>query len=113
VPAITHLMLKNFRKLDSLRMNFQPATNVLIDDNECGKNSDLLTLDPVLSGSWPLVKNLALIPCLAARRIWGFNLSAPNRFAGRTHFFRTLRKFTGYILISMRATLTVEYLNIV
>jgi len=111
-------MLKNFRKFDSLRLNFQPATNVLIGDNECGKNSNLLTLDHVLTGSWPLVKNLALIRCLAARRIWGFrlcgfNLSAPHRFAGRTHFFRTLRKPTGYILISMRATFTVEYLNLV
>ena len=45
-------MLKNFRKCDSLRLNFQPATNVLIGDNECDKSSVLLALDLVLSGSW-------------------------------------------------------------
>lgn len=58
MPAITHLMLKNFRKFDFLRLNFQPATNVLIRDNECGKSSVFLALDLVLSGSRHWVETL-------------------------------------------------------
>lgn len=51
VPAITHLMLRNFRKFDSLRLNFHSAKNVLIGDNESGKSSVLLALDLVVNGS--------------------------------------------------------------
>jgi len=70
--VITHLMLKNFRKFDSLRLNFQPATNVLIGDNECGKNSVLLALDPVLSGSQRRVEMLGVESLISRQAVMAF-----------------------------------------
>lgn len=73
MPAITHLMLSNFRKFDSLRLNFHSAKNILIGDNESGKSSVLLVLDRVLSGSRHRVEMLgaeSLLSRQAVRAFW-------------------------------------------
>lgn len=72
MQAITHLMLKNFRKFDSLRLNFQPATNVLIGDNECGKSSVLLALDLGLSGSRHRVEMLGAESLISRQAVMAF-----------------------------------------
>lgn len=72
MPAITHLMLRNLRKFHSLRLNFQPATNVLIGDNECGKSSVLLALNLVLSGSQHRVEILGAESLISRRAVMAF-----------------------------------------
>lgn len=58
MPVITRLMLRNFKKFESLTLDFQPGRNVLIGDNESGKSSILLALDLVLGNSRHRVETL-------------------------------------------------------
>lgn len=72
MPVITSLMLRNFKKFDSLTLNFQPGRNVLIGDNESGKSSILLALDLVLSNSRHRVEALGLESLLSQHAVTAF-----------------------------------------
>lgn len=69
MPVITSLMLRNFKKFDSLTLNFEPGRNVLIGDNESGKSSILLALDLVLSDSRHRVEALGVESLLSQNAV--------------------------------------------
>lgn len=58
MPAIKKLILQNFKKFDSLMLEFDAGVNVLIGDNETGKSSVLLALDLALSASRSRVETI-------------------------------------------------------
>ncbi|HBN9565029.1 AAA family ATPase [Pseudomonas aeruginosa] len=58
MPAIKKIVVKNFKSLEDLTLEFDPERNVLIGDNETGKSSVLLALDLVLSASRSRVETI-------------------------------------------------------
>lgn len=58
MPAIKKVTLHNFKKFESLTLDFAPDVNVLIGDNETGKSSVLLALDLALSASRSRVETI-------------------------------------------------------
>lgn len=58
MPAIRKVVLQNFKKFETLTLEFDPRKNVLVGDNEAGKSSVLLALDLVLSGSRSRIESL-------------------------------------------------------
>jgi predicted ATPase len=60
MPAITKLMLQNFKQFPELDMDFNPGKNVLIGDNETGKSTVLLAIDLVNSASRSRVETIGL-----------------------------------------------------
>jgi DNA repair ATPase RecN len=77
MPVITSLMLRNFKKFDSLTLNFEPGRNVLIGDNESGKSSILLALDLVLSDSRHRVDALGVESLLSQNAVAVFQAGEP------------------------------------
>lgn len=57
---ITKLRAFNFKKFDSLEIDFKKNTNVIVGDNESGKSSILTAIDLVLSGSRSKIETLGL-----------------------------------------------------
>lgn len=57
---ITKLILENFKKFESLEINFNSDRNILIGDNEAGKSTILEALDIVLSGSRQKIESVGL-----------------------------------------------------
>lgn len=57
---IKKVVLSNFKKFDTLRLEFQPDLNVLVGDNEAGKSTILLAMDLALSGSRSKVETLGM-----------------------------------------------------
>ncbi|POF88343.1 AAA family ATPase [Pseudomonas putida] len=60
MPAITKLILKNFKQFPELDMDFNPGKNILIGDNETGKSTVLLAIDLVNSASRSRVETIGL-----------------------------------------------------
>ncbi|MFT6072868.1 MAG: putative ATP-dependent endonuclease of OLD family, partial [Alphaproteobacteria bacterium] len=57
---IKKIILKNFKKFQSLEIDFNEHYNILIGDNEAGKSSILTAIDLVLSGSRSKIENFGL-----------------------------------------------------
>lgn len=72
MPAIKKLMLQNFKKFDSLMLEFDAGVNVLIGDNETGKSSVLLALDLALSASRSRVETIGYESILAQAAVRAF-----------------------------------------
>lgn len=72
MPVITRLMLRNFKKFESMTLDFQPGRNVLIGDNESGKSSILLALDLVLGNSRHRVETLGVESLLSQKAVADF-----------------------------------------
>lgn len=58
MPSIKKIVVKNFKSLGDLTLEFDPGKNVLIGDNETGKSSVLLALDLALSASRSRVETI-------------------------------------------------------
>jgi len=58
MPAIKKIVIKNFKRIADLTLEFDPDKNILIGDNETGKSSVLLALDLALSASRSRVENI-------------------------------------------------------
>lgn len=58
MPSIKKVTLHNFKKFESLTLEFADDVNVLIGDNETGKSSVLLALDLALSASRSRVETI-------------------------------------------------------
>ncbi|MCF5651429.1 AAA family ATPase [Pseudomonas syringae] len=78
MPAITQLVLQNFKSFPALTLNFDPGTNVLIGDNETGKSSVLLALDLALSASRSRVETIGYEALFSQAAVKKF-LSGPAR----------------------------------
>ena len=72
MPTIERLVLSNFKKFDSLELEFDPELNVLIGDNEAGKSSVLLALELVMSGSRSKVETIGIETLLNADAVKAF-----------------------------------------
>lgn len=72
MPVITSLILRNFKKFESLTLDFQPGRNVLVGDNESGKSSILLALDLVLSNSRHRVETMGIDSLLSLKAVADF-----------------------------------------
>lgn len=72
MPTIERLVLSNFKKFDSLELEFDPELNLLIGDNEAGKSSVLLALELVMSGSRSKVETIGIEALLNADAIKAF-----------------------------------------
>ena len=72
MPAIKKLILQNFKKFDSLMLEFDAGVNVLIGDNETGKSSVLLALDLALSASRSRVETIGYESILAQAAVRAF-----------------------------------------
>ncbi|CAJ7322533.1 recombination protein F [Burkholderia pseudomallei] len=77
---IKKVVLSNFKKFDTLTLDFQPDLNVLIGDNEAGKSSILLAIDLALSGSRSKVEAFGIDTLLRKQAIDHF-LSGKKRVA--------------------------------
>jgi len=51
MTTIHKLILKNFKRFESIEIDLDKDRTVIVGDNECGKSSILLALDLVLSAS--------------------------------------------------------------
>ncbi|MDV3597366.1 ATP-dependent nuclease [Elizabethkingia anophelis] len=60
MKLIKKIKLKNFKKFESLEIEFDDQINLIIGDNEAGKSSILMAIDIVLSGSRNKVENIGL-----------------------------------------------------
>ncbi|MBF8776273.1 ATP-dependent nuclease [Pseudomonas fulva] len=72
MPAIKKVVLKNFKKFESLTLEFDDGINVLIGDNETGKSSVLLALDLALGASRSRVETIGLESLLAQSAVRAF-----------------------------------------
>jgi len=81
MPRINKLMLQNFKKFDSLHLQFHPGKNVLIGDNEAGKSSILMALDLTLNASRSRVESLGLESLLSQRAVNNFFSEGEKTFA--------------------------------
>ncbi|MBK4998884.1 AAA family ATPase [Pseudomonas sp. S60] len=72
MPAIKKVMLQNFKKFESLSLEFDAGVNVLIGDNETGKSSVLLGLDLALSASRSHVESIGYESLLAQSAVKAF-----------------------------------------
>lgn len=78
MPAITQLVLQNFKSFSQLTLHFDAGTNVLIGDNETGKSSVLLALDLALSASRSRVETIGYEALLNQAAVKKF-LAGPAR----------------------------------
>lgn len=78
MPAITQLVLQNFKSFPKLTLHFDAGTNVLIGDNETGKSSVLLALDLALSASRSRVETIGYEALLNQSAVRTF-LAGPRR----------------------------------
>lgn len=78
MPAITQLVLQNFKSFSELTLLFDAGTNVLIGDNETGKSSVLLALDLALSASRSRVETIGYEALLNQAAVKKF-LAGPAR----------------------------------
>lgn len=81
MPAITKLMLRNFKQFPELEMDFNPTKNVLIGDNETGKSTVLLAIDLVNSASRSRVETLGLEALINRQAVMDF-LSGEKKISG-------------------------------
>lgn len=72
MPTIERLVLSNFKKFDSLQLEFDPDLNLLIGDNEAGKSSILLALELVMSASRSKVESVGIETLLNAGAVKTF-----------------------------------------
>ncbi|MEF9506803.1 AAA family ATPase [Burkholderia sp. 1B3(2022)] len=72
MPTIEKLVLSNFKKFDSLELEFDPQLNLLIGDNEAGKSSVLLALELVMSGSRSKIETIGIETLLNADAVKAF-----------------------------------------
>lgn len=57
---ITRLKLKNFKRFQSFKVDFDDKLNILVGDNESGKSSIIEAINLVLSGSRSKVESTGL-----------------------------------------------------
>lgn len=69
---IEKVVLSNFKKFETLTIDFQSDLNVLVGDNEAGKSTILLAIDLALSGSRSKVETLGIDTLLRKQAIDGF-----------------------------------------
>lgn len=74
MPTIERLVLSNFKKFDSLEIEFDQELNLLIGDNEAGKSSVLLALELVMSGSRSKVETIGIETLLNADAVRAFQV---------------------------------------
>ena len=60
MKIINRIILKNFKRFTSFKVDFDSRLNVFVGDNESGKSSILQAIDIVLSGSRNKVENIGL-----------------------------------------------------
>ncbi|KVQ74833.1 AAA family ATPase [Burkholderia multivorans] len=72
MPTIERLVLSNFKKFDSLELEFDSELNLLIGDNEAGKSSVLLALELVMSGSRSRIESIGMETLLNADAVKAF-----------------------------------------
>ena len=60
MPTIKRLVLKNFKRFQSLELDFDNELNILVGGNEAGKSSMLQALDLVMSASRSKVEYFGL-----------------------------------------------------
>lgn len=72
MPTIERLVLSNFKKFDSLELEFDPELNLLIGDNEAGKSSVLLAMELVMSGSRSRVETIGIETLLNSDAVKAF-----------------------------------------
>ena len=68
MPAITKVVLRNFKRFDKLDLLLKPGLNVLLGDNEAGKSSVLLAIDLALSASRSKIESLGVEALLTPLR---------------------------------------------
>lgn len=78
MPAIKKIVIKNFKRIADLTLEFDPGKNILIGDNETGKSSVLLALDLALSASRSRVENIGYEALLNQGAVQNF-LAGPAR----------------------------------
>lgn len=99
MPRIKKLMLQNFKKFDSLHLQFHPGKNVLIGDNEAGKSSILMALDLTLNASRSRVESLGLESLLSQRAVNNFFLRERRLLRGYRNWSWMSSLTKGLILI--------------
>ncbi|HBR1983718.1 TPA: AAA family ATPase [Klebsiella quasipneumoniae subsp. quasipneumoniae] len=72
MPKIKKLVLENFKKFESLKLDFQSGVNVLIGDNEAGKSSVLLAMDLAMSASRNRIESLGIESLLCQKAVKAF-----------------------------------------
>jgi putative ATP-dependent endonuclease of OLD family len=60
MKSIERIKLHNFKRFETLAIDFAPDINILIGDNESGKSSVLSAINLVLSGSKSKVESIGL-----------------------------------------------------
>ncbi|KFC79763.1 ATP-dependent nuclease [Rahnella aceris] len=78
MPVIKKIVIKNFKSIADLTLEFDAGKNVLIGDNETGKSSVLLALDLTLSASRSRVENIGYEALLNQSAVQNF-LAGPAR----------------------------------
>lgn len=78
MPALTKVVLRNFKRFEKLDLPLNPGLNVLLGDNEAGKSTVLLAIDIALSASRSKIEALGVESLL--------NVDSVNAFmASRRH----------------------------
>lgn len=72
MPTITKVVLRNFKRFESLDLLLDPRVNVLLGDNEAGKSTILLAIDLALSTSRYKVETLGIESLLSAAAVTRF-----------------------------------------
>lgn len=72
MPAITKVVLRNFKRFEKLDLRLNPGLNVLLGDNEAGKSSVLLAIDLALSASRSKIEALSVESLLHASAVERF-----------------------------------------
>ena len=72
MPSIKKMVIKNFKKFESLELEVENDLNILLGDNESGKSSILLALDLVLSASRSKVETLGVESLLRVQAVEKF-----------------------------------------
>lgn len=78
MKIIKKIKLTNFKRFESLTLNFDEKMNILIGDNEAGKSSILSAIDLVLSGNRNKVENIGLENLLNSSVVERFLASKKN-----------------------------------
>lgn len=92
MPAITKVVLRNFKRFDKLDLLLKPGLNVLLGDNEAGKSSVLLAIDLALSASRSKIESLGVEALL--------NAAAVDRFMGSRRLVADLPKMLVEIFLT-------------
>ncbi|CAJ8709060.1 ATP-dependent endonuclease [Burkholderia pseudomallei] len=72
MPAITKVVLRNFKRFERLDLPLNPRLNVLLGDNEAGKSTVLLAVDLALSASRSKIEALGVEALLNAAAVTRF-----------------------------------------